>query len=410
MDGSRGVHPDPARGHAGLDAPAGGDGRGVEPVPEPDRAGPAPAVGGDPPADRQGAARSRPRACTSGPASSTPTARPTSSRCSEPSSATRCSTAEQKHTLLAVYEQLRRPSTNGGRAVAAPPSRPAPDPAPWRSGLDGLALAVVPNPPLVPARPRSTEPHRAPVGRALAPHVAPRPAGLGRQRRHERLRARAGVGAGPGRRRVHHATCGAGRDDLPDEVVVEPGFRVVHVDAGPPTCPKEDAAGGRRRVRRRGRSTHLAATGRRRRRPRQLLAVGRRRPPPQARARRCRSCRRSTRSPGSRPRPATPSRSAGREAEAEIIGCADAICVSCTEEEHQFRRALRRPAGPHRDRGPRRRARLLRARRPSAAPAGALGLGDRPVLLFVGRIQPLKGARRRRAGAAPHSTGPTPCS
>ena len=29
------------------------------------------------------------------------------------------------------------------------------------------------------------------------------------------------------------------RDDLPDEVAVEPGFRVVHVDAGPPDLPKE---------------------------------------------------------------------------------------------------------------------------------------------------------------------------
>ncbi|MCB0955441.1 MAG: glycosyltransferase, partial [Ilumatobacter sp.] len=26
------------------------------------------------------------------------------------------------------------------------------------------------------------------------------------------------------------------------------------------------------------------------------------------------------------------------DAEAEIVGCADAICVNCSEEEHQFRR------------------------------------------------------------------------
>jgi D-inositol-3-phosphate glycosyltransferase len=78
-------------------------------------------------------------------------------------------------------------------------------------------------------------------------------------------------------------------------------------------------------------------------------------------------------------------------AETEIIGCADAICVSCSEEERQFRRLYGDPPGrieivapgvehalfaPGDRRGARR----------------ALGLGDHPVLLFVGRIQPLKGA------------------
>jgi D-inositol-3-phosphate glycosyltransferase len=78
-------------------------------------------------------------------------------------------------------------------------------------------------------------------------------------------------------------------------------------------------------------------------------------------------------------------------AEAEIIGCTDAICVSCTEEERQFRRLYGNPPGrmeivspgvegafftPGDRRGARR----------------AIGLGDHPVLLFVGRIQPLKGA------------------
>jgi D-inositol-3-phosphate glycosyltransferase len=78
-------------------------------------------------------------------------------------------------------------------------------------------------------------------------------------------------------------------------------------------------------------------------------------------------------------------------AEAEIIGCADAICVSCSEEERQFRRLYGDPAGrieiiaPGVEHaffapGDRRGAR------------NALGLPlDSPVLLFVGRIQPLKG-------------------
>jgi len=77
-------------------------------------------------------------------------------------------------------------------------------------------------------------------------------------------------------------------------------------------------------------------------------------------------------------------------AEAEIIDCADAICVSCTEEESQFRRLYGNPRGgieivaPGVEHaffapGDKRGARY------------ALGLGSGPVLLFVGRIQPLKG-------------------
>ena len=78
-------------------------------------------------------------------------------------------------------------------------------------------------------------------------------------------------------------------------------------------------------------------------------------------------------------------------AEAEIISCADAIAVSCTEEESQFRRIYGDPRGrieiiapgvehaffaPGDQRG---------ARRALELPV------DVPVLLFVGRIQPLKG-------------------
>ena len=78
------------------------------------------------------------------------------------------------------------------------------------------------------------------------------------------------------------------------------------------------------------------------------------------------------------------------KAETEVIGCSDAICVSCTEEERQFVDLYGNPPGnieivspgvehaffaPGDKRGARK----------------ALGLGDGPVLLFVGRIQPLKG-------------------
>ncbi len=79
------------------------------------------------------------------------------------------------------------------------------------------------------------------------------------------------------------------------------------------------------------------------------------------------------------------------EAEASIIGCTDAICVSCTEEERQFRSLYGNPPGsieivapgvehaffaPGEKRGARHALRI-----PS----------DVPVMLFVGRIQPLKG-------------------
>ncbi len=79
------------------------------------------------------------------------------------------------------------------------------------------------------------------------------------------------------------------------------------------------------------------------------------------------------------------------EAEASIIGCTDAICVSCTEEERQFRSLYGTPPGsieivapgvehaffaPGEKRGARHALRLP---------------NDVPVMLFVGRIQPLKG-------------------
>ncbi len=77
-------------------------------------------------------------------------------------------------------------------------------------------------------------------------------------------------------------------------------------------------------------------------------------------------------------------------AELEIIGCADAICVSCPEELSQFRALYGQSPG------------VVTVASPGVATAffspgdragarRALGWGDEPVLLFVGRIQPLKG-------------------
>ena len=104
-----------------------------------------------------------------------------------------------------------------------------------------------------------------------------------------------------------------------------------------------------------------------------------------------RSCRRSTRSPGSRPRAATPSPLWRDRAEAEIITCADAICVSCTEEERQFRRLYGDPQGRIEIVAPGVEHAFF-APGDQAGARAALDLpSDRPVLLFVGRIQPLKG-------------------
>ena len=77
-------------------------------------------------------------------------------------------------------------------------------------------------------------------------------------------------------------------------------------------------------------------------------------------------------------------------AELEIIGCADAICVSCPEELSQFRELYGESPG------------VVTVASPGVTTAffspgdragarRALGWGDEPVLLFVGRIQPLKG-------------------
>lgn len=80
-----------------------------------------------------------------------------------------------------------------------------------------------------------------------------------------------------------------------------------------------------------------------------------------------------------------------REAtESSIIGCSDAIFVSCEQERQQFRRVYGASPGtvevitPGVDRA------FFSAGQRSGA-RSALGLGDHPVLLFVGRIQPLKG-------------------
>lgn len=78
-------------------------------------------------------------------------------------------------------------------------------------------------------------------------------------------------------------------------------------------------------------------------------------------------------------------------AERELINCADAICVSCVEEEEQFRRHYGDPNGRIEIVAPGVEHAFF-APGDQAGARAAIGLDlEAPVILFVGRIQPLKG-------------------
>jgi D-inositol-3-phosphate glycosyltransferase len=77
--------------------------------------------------------------------------------------------------------------------------------------------------------------------------------------------------------------------------------------------------------------------------------------------------------------------------EAELINCADAICVSCVEEEEQFRRLYGDPQGQIEIIAPGVEHAFFAPGHQGGARA-AIGVpADVPMILFVGRIQPLKG-------------------
>jgi D-inositol-3-phosphate glycosyltransferase len=181
----------------------------------------------------------------------------------------------------------------------------------------------------------------------------------------------------------------ADRPGLPRELVVEPGHSVVHIPAGPFDLPKE-ALADQVDVFADGVAEHIAATGgvdvihgnywlsgvagHRLKHRLEVPLVSTFHTLARVKAE------------GGDLEPEWRDR-----AEAEVIGCSDAICVSCPEEERQFRRLYGDPHGvievvppavehaffaPGDCRGARR----------------AIGLpADRPIVLFVGRIQPLKG-------------------
>jgi D-inositol-3-phosphate glycosyltransferase len=181
----------------------------------------------------------------------------------------------------------------------------------------------------------------------------------------------------------------ADRADLPAEVMVEPGHRVVHIEAGPYNLPKEALPD----------ITDQFRLG-------VLEWIDRNEKPDVIHANYWLSgvvghqlkhdldvpfvstfhTLARVKAEGGDPEPGWRDR-----AEAEIVNCADAICVSCIEEEGQFRWHYGDPQG---------RIEIIAPGVEHAffAPGDqegarrALGFDlDRPLLLFVGRIQPLKG-------------------
>ncbi len=181
----------------------------------------------------------------------------------------------------------------------------------------------------------------------------------------------------------------ADRAGLPSEVVVEPGHTVVHVEAGPHHLPKEALCdvldeftdGVLEHLERTGGADVVHANywlsgvvGHRIKHALDIPFVTTFHTLARVKAE------------GGDPEPQWRDR-----AEAEIVNCADAICVSCAEEEEQFRRLYGDPDG---------RIEIIAPGVQHAffAPGDQRGARvaldlppDRPVVMFAGRIQPLKG-------------------
>lgn len=177
-------------------------------------------------------------------------------------------------------------------------------------------------------------------------------------------------------------------DDLPDVVSVEPNHRVVHIDAGAPELPKaqlESTIGAFTD----GVLTHLRAeggadvvhanywlsgvAGHQIKHELDIPLITTFHTLARVKAE------------GGDPEPERRER-----AEAEIIGCADAICVSCPQEELQFRRLYGDPPGRMEIVAPGVEHAFF-APGDRGGARKALDLGQGPVVLFVGRIQALKG-------------------
>ena len=181
----------------------------------------------------------------------------------------------------------------------------------------------------------------------------------------------------------------ADRAGLPDEVVVEPGHRVVHLEAGPHHLPKEALVDVTDDFRRgmldwfarndvpdviHGNYWLSGVVGHHLKHELDVPFV-------------------STFHTLARVKAAggDPESLQRDRAEAEIVQCTDAICVSCPEEEEQFRLHYGDPQGRLEIIAPGVEHAFF-APGDQAGARRALGFDvDRPLLLFVGRIQPLKG-------------------
>jgi D-inositol-3-phosphate glycosyltransferase len=181
----------------------------------------------------------------------------------------------------------------------------------------------------------------------------------------------------------------ADRPGLPAEVLVEPGHRVVHIEAGPHNLPKEALPDITDEFRRgvldwidrnekpdviHGNYWLSGVVGHQLKHDLGVPFVSTFHTLARVKAE------------GGNPEPMWRDR-----AEAEIVNCADAICVSCIEEEQQFRRLYGDPQGRLEIIAPGVEHAFFAPGEQDGA-RRALGLDvDRSLLLFVGRVQPLKG-------------------
>ncbi len=178
------------------------------------------------------------------------------------------------------------------------------------------------------------------------------------------------------------------RADLPDVVNVEPNHRVVHIDAGDPGLPKDQLEqtvgafgdGVLRHLHDHGGADAIHANywlsgvaGHRLKHELDIPLITTFHTLARVKAE------------GGDPEPARRER-----AEADVIGCADAICVSCPQEELQFRRLYGDPPGRMEIVAPGVEHAFFAPGDRNGA-RNAIGLGHGPVVLFVGRIQALKG-------------------
>ena len=176
--------------------------------------------------------------------------------------------------------------------------------------------------------------------------------------------------------------------DLPREVHVEPGLRVVHVPAGPPDLPKEELAdtldeftggvladidrtGGVDAIHAHYWLSGVAGHRIKHALDRPLVTT----------------FHTLARVKSTLGEPESPDRA---RAEEEVVACSDVVCANGPAEVDELVRLYGAPADRIEIVAPGVEHALFSPGDPEGARA-ALGLGREPVLLFVGRVQPLKG-------------------